>query len=317
MTDIAILGTGAFGTALAIALSKNGSEVTLWGRDADDLDRMSKTRQSGRALPGIALPPSLKISSGFPDSPIALVAIPAQSVRGFLEAHAGDIDGRTLVSCAKGVEKGTGLGTVDVLDDVVPNATTGCLTGPSFAADISRGLPTALVLAMTTDAEDVQAKLNRPALRVYRSDDVIGAQLGGALKNVIALAAGVAIGAGLGDSARASVIARGFAEMVRYARGRGAKAETLQGLAGLGDLVLTCSSEKSRNFAAGLALGRGEPVDPGITVEGLATASQMAHQSSREGLDMPLAQTVALIAEGRLRVADAIETLLSRPAGKE
>ena len=317
MTDIAILGSGAFGTALAIALSRDGSEITLWGRDPGDIAQMGATRTTGRALPGIALPDSLTVTPAFPEARIMLVAVPAQQVRGFLERHRDALTGRVLISCAKGVEKGTGLGTVDVLDNVIPDATTGCLTGPSFAADIARGLPTALVLAMTAGAEEVQPKLNRPALRVYRSDDVIGAQLGGALKNVIALASGIAIGAGLGDSARASVIARGFAEMVRYARGQGARAETLQGLAGLGDLVLTCSSEKSRNFSAGLALGRGERIDPAITVEGLATASQLADQSTREGFEMPLAQTVALIAEGRLEVSDAIDALLARPAGKE
>ena len=317
MTGISVLGTGAFGTALAIALSRDGTPVTLWGRDADDLAAMDRRRKTGRALPDIPLPDSLSLSAKIPNADIALIAVPAQSVRGFLEGHGQALAGQTLVTCAKGIERSTGLGPVDVLKAVLPKSRAGCLTGPSFAADIARGLPTALVLAMRDGAEPVQKALNRPALRIYRSDDVAGAQLGGALKNVIAIAAGIAIGSGLGDSARASVIARGFAELVRYAIARGARAETLQGLAGLGDLVLTCTSDKSRNFAAGLALGRGEDLPTGVTVEGLATAIALADESARKGLDMPLSQTVALVAEGRLTIEMAVETLLARPPGEE
>ncbi|MXQ08216.1 NAD(P)H-dependent glycerol-3-phosphate dehydrogenase [Alphaproteobacteria bacterium GH1-50] len=317
MTRISVLGTGAFGTALAIALSRDGTPVTLWGRDGDDLAAMAESRKTGRALPDIELPDSLTLSAEIPDADIALIAVPAQAARGFLEGHASALTGQTLITCAKGIERSSGLGPVDVVRDVLPGARAGCLTGPSFATDIARGLPTALVLAMSDGAKPVQEVLNRPLLRIYRSDDTAGAQLGGASKNVIAIAAGIAIGAGLGDSARASVIARGFAEMVRYATARGALPETLQGLAGLGDLVLTCTSEKSRNFAAGLALGRGEGVPEGVTVEGLATAIALAEETAREDIDMPLAQTVALVAEGRLTIDRAIEALLARPPGKE
>lgn len=315
--SIGILGGGAFGTALAIALSRDGSEVALWARDAQDADAMRKSRKSGRALPGLDLPDSLTIARHIPDADVQLIAVPAQSVRSFLKEHTDSLAGCTLISCAKGVERGTGLGPVDVVTSVLPTARVGCLTGPSFAVDIGRGLPTALVLAMRNDASAVQTLLNRPALRIYRTSDVPGAQLGGALKNIVAIAAGIAIGAGLGDSARAAVIARGFAEMTRYARAKGAERETIQGLSGLGDLVLTCTSEKSRNFAAGQKLGSGRPLDPEVTVEGIATALAVSEDAAEQGIDMPLTAAVAAVTEGHLDIPTAIETLLARPAGKE
>lgn len=315
--SVAVLGGGAFGTALAVALSRDGSDIALWTRDAEDAARMRATRKSGRALPGLVLPESLAIAEDLPMADVALLAIPAQSIRAFLEEHGATLTGRTLVSCAKGVERGTGLGTVDVITSVLPGSRAGCLTGPSFAVDIGRGLPTALVLAMREDAAPVQTMLNRPALRIYRTADVAGAQLGGALKNIVAIAAGIAIGAGLGDSARAAVIARGFAEMSRYARAKGAETETIQGLSGLGDLVLTCTSEKSRNFAAGQHLGAGRPLDPKLTVEGIATAHAVHAEATTQNIDMPLTAAIAAVTEGRLDIPTAIETLLARPAGKE
>ena len=317
MTDIAVIGAGAFGSALAMALASTGDRITLWGRNPDAMSEMSETRRSGPSLPDLDLPEDLIVTSRFPEADIYLVAVPSQSVRNLLDEHRGPLDGRTVISCAKGIERSTGLGPVEVIEDRLSGAEAGCLTGPSFAVDIARGLPTALVLAMREGAEPVQAVLTRKALRIYRTDDVTGAQLGGALKNVVAIAAGIAMGAGLGDSARASVIARGFAEMTRFAGARGAKPETLQGLAGLGDLVLTCTSEKSRNFAAGLAMGRGEALAEGKTIEGLATARELARQSARAEFDMPLAETVALVSEDRLTVTEAVDLLLSRPAGKE
>ena len=317
MSELAVLGAGAFGTALALALARNGTPVTLWSHDSADVARMRESGQTGRKLPGIDLPPGLTVTDRIPRSEIALVAIPAQAVRGFLNDHATALSGMTLVSCAKGIERTTGLGPVSVIRDVVPDARAGVLTGPSFAADIARGLPTALVLAMAEGAEDAQRLLNRPRLRVYRTDDVTGAELGGALKNVIAIAAGIAIGAGLGDSARASVIARGFAEMTRFAVARGARPDTLSGLSGLGDLVLTCTSEKSRNFAAGLALGRGDRPDSDATIEGIATAEALTASQTADGADLPLTHAVAAVAAGRLNIETAVEALLARPAGTE
>lgn len=314
---IAVLGGGAFGTALAIALSKDGSDVALWSRDREDAERMQGTRRSGKALPGLELPESLVVETEIPSADIYLVAIPSQMVRNFLEYQGHRLTSGVIVSCAKGVERGTGLGPVDVILSVRPSSRAACLTGPSFAVDIAKGLPTALVLAMQEHAEPVQQALNRPSLRIYRTSDVVGAQLGGALKNIMAIAAGIAIGAGLGDSARASVIARGFAEMSRYARRKDAQTETIQGLSGLGDLVLTCTSEKSRNFSAGVRLGQGRVLEGTVTVEGIATAQAVAEEASKMGIDMPLTLAVADVTEGRLDIQEAIETLLSRPAGKE
>lgn len=315
--NIAVLGGGAFGTALALALSRDGTDVSLWTRDTADADTMRATRRTGRRLPGLDLPDSLTIAQTIPDAEITLVAVPAQTVRTFLTEHAGTLATRTLISCAKGVERGTNCGPVDVIRSVLPDARAGCLTGPSFAVDIARGLPTALVLAMEGDSAKVQAALTRPTFRIYRTSDIVGAQLGGALKNIIAIAAGIAIGAGLGDSARASVIARGFAEMSRFARRKGAETETIQGLSGLGDLVLTCTSEKSRNFAAGQTLGRGHSLDPEITVEGIATAQAVSVEARALDIPMPLTDAIAAVTEGKLDIATAIETLLARPAGKE
>lgn len=314
---IAILGAGAFGTALALALSRDGGHAILWSRDEKDAEAMRATRQTGRMLPGLEIPENLTITSELPSADIYLIATPAQFVRSLVEEHASKLQTSTLISCAKGIERGTGLGPIDVIASVIPNASVGCLTGPSFAVDIARGLPTALVLAMKTDAEDVQQALTRPALRVYRTDDVAGAQIGGAVKNVMAIASGIAIGAGLGDSARASVIARGFAELSRYARSKGADVETLHGLSGLGDLVLTCTSEKSRNFTAGLQLGRGQPLDTSATVEGLATAEALVVEAKANNIAMPLTEAVAAVSQGQLDITSAIETLLARPAGKE
>lgn len=314
--SIAVLGNGAFGTALALALSRDGTNVTLWSRDAEDVQAMRAARETGRRLPGHSLPESLAVETGMPEADITLIAVPAQLQRAFLEEHFDALSDRTLISCAKGVERGTGLGPADVIADVLPDARPGVLTGPSFAADIARGLPTALILAMRDGAEKVQSALTRRALRIYRTNDVTGAQLGGALKNVIAIAAGIATGAGLGDSARASVIARGFAEINRFAIAKGAETETIQGLSGLGDLVLTCSSEKSRNYSAGIALGRGQAPGTG-TVEGIATASAVAHEAEQLGLSLPLTQTVARVVTGELDIGGAIATLLARPVGKE
>lgn len=317
MSEIAILGAGAFGTALALTLAQDGTPVTLWSHDADDVAKMQITGRTGRKLPGLELPSSVTVTGDLPTAPINLVAVPAQSVRTFLASHAEKLEQTTLISCAKGIERNTGLGPASVIRDTLPSARAGVLTGPSFAADIARGLPTALVLAMKGDASGIQTILTRPTLRVYRTDDVAGAELGGALKNVIAIAAGIAIGAGLGDSARASVIARGFAEMVRFATPRGARSETLSGLSGLGDLVLTCTSEKSRNFTAGLALGRGETPDADTTIEGLATAQAIVASRTDSDPDLPLIQAIAAVAAGKLDIETAVRTLLARPAGTE
>lgn len=321
MTSLAVLGAGAFGTSLALALARDTADVTLWARDSEDAKAMQASRMTGKRLPGHPLPERLTVTSDLDDvrEGICLLALPMQQIGGFLEAHADQLRNRALIACCKGVDLKTGTGPVKVIQTSCPSATPAILTGPSFAADIAVGLPTALVLASPDDgdAKCLQEALNRPTLRVYRTTDVPGAELGGALKNVIAIAAGITIGAGLGDSARASVIARGFAEIQRYASSKGAQAETLQGLSGLGDMILTCTSEKSRNFSAGMALGRGETLDPNVTVEGVATSVAVAKDAAETGLDLPLTTAVAAVATGEIDIPTAIQTLLSRPAKKE
>lgn len=318
MSDIAVFGAGAFGTSLAIALSRNGAEIALWCRDTDVATSMQTNRESGARLPGYPLPESLSVTSdiGSIQSDICLVAVPMQSLKSFLET--ANFGGRKLIACCKGIDISTGKGPVATIQNAAPDAMPALLTGPSFAADIARGLPTALTLAALDDtvASELQTALSRPMLRLYRTSDTIGAELGGALKNVMALASGMAIGAGFGDSARAAVIARGFAEMTRYASTKGALLETLQGLSGLGDLVLTCTSDKSRNFRAGVCFGRGEPPEV-MTIEGIATAAAVANDAQLTGLDMPITRAVAAVTSGELDVRTAVEGLLSRPFRKE
>lgn len=314
---VAVLGAGAFGTALAVVMASDGRQTTLWGRPGSAMQALIDTRRNDRHLPGIALPDALVLTdnpAALPCDAVVLLAVPTQSLRGVLAAQAGTLRGRTLIACCKGVERGTGLLPLEVVDAVLPGARTAVLTGPSFAADIARGLPTALTLA-TRDpqGEALQTLLSTPALRLYLNDDPVGAQLGGALKNVVAIAAGIAVGAGLGDSARSALMTRGFAEMARFAASRGARHETLFGLSGFGDLVLTCTSTQSRNLRHGMAIGAGQPVDASVTVEGVMTA----HAVAESGADLPITQMVSAVLGGKLSLAQAIEALLSRPLKRE
>ena len=319
--SIGVLGAGAFGTALAVALARNDS-VTLWARDADHAAQMRSSRQNARRLPNVSLPENVSVTAEIAVAAgckTLLLVMPAQQMVGFLHANAPFLAGRKLVACSKGVDLGTGLGPSALIAQVCPDATPAILTGPSFAADIARGLPTALTLACTDDAVGgvLQAQLSTPVLRIYRSTDMIGAELGGALKNIVAIAAGVVIGAGLGDSARAALLTRGFAEMSRFAIARGARPETLAGLSGLGDLVLTCTSAQSRNFRFGLALGAGTVFDPTVTVEGVATAKAVSILAEKIGIEMPISAMIAALVEQKITVADATQALLSRPLKQE
>ncbi|WBU57209.1 NAD(P)H-dependent glycerol-3-phosphate dehydrogenase [Paracoccus sediminicola] len=309
---IGILGAGAFGTALACALSET-QPVTLWAR------RLPKGREAPR-LPGVPIPDTVRLTEDLEQArqKIVILALPAQALRGFLADHGAALDGRALVNTAKGIDLATGDSPSTLIAQSCPKASIAILTGPSFAADIARGLPTALTLACADqEAEALQHSLSTPTLRLYRTDDLRGAELGGALKNVIAIAAGVAIGARLGDSARAALITRGFAEMTRLAIRLGARAETLAGLSGLGDLVLTATSDLSRNFRYGRALGAGESFDGTITVEGAKTAQAVSALAADRGIPMPIADSVAALAEGRASVADTVLQLLSRPLKEE
>lgn len=315
---IGIVGAGAFGTALAIALAQEGQAVTLWARDVGPL---RATRHSPH-LRGVLLPDSVSISAEIADlrhSEAVLIALPTQALHAFLSGPGQALRASTLVACCKGVDLSTLTGPTALIMATFPGTCPALLTGPSFAADIARGLPTALTLACTDDALGVrlQAILSTRTLRLYRTDDVTGAELGGALKNVIAIAAGIVIGAGLGDSARAALMTRGYAEMVRLATAFGARVETLVGLSGFGDLVLTCMSDQSRNFRFGRALGAGQTFDPSITVEGAATAYAVSRIAAQRGIDLPITAMVAALIDGATDLPTAIQTLLSRPLKKE
>lgn len=315
-----VCGAGAFGTALAVALAENGP-VTLWARDADHATGMQVTRRNERRLPGIGLPDAITVVSGpapAGDSP-CLLAMPMQTLGGFVAAHRDALGGRALVACCKGMDVATGLGPTGLIGRACPDAVPAILTGPSFARDIALGLPTALTLACS-DAEEgraLQAALSTHTLRLYRSTDPVGAELGGALKNVIAIGCGAVIGAALGESARAALMTRGFAEMNRLAHTLGARPETLAGLSGFGDLVLTCTSAQSRNYRFGESLGRGAAFDAGVTVEGAATARAVVGRARALDLEMPVTEAVAALVAGELRVAQAVDMLLSRPLKEE
>lgn len=320
--SISILGAGAFGTALAISLTRDGQTVTLWAHDPDHVSSMQKSGENNKRLANHPFPPSLTATENIHTAAAAntiLIATPMQKLAGFARDHANILDGKTLVACCKGIDLATNRGPIATLAGICPNATPAILTGPSFASDIALGLPTALTLACADDTigEQLQSQLSTSNLRLYRTTDTIGAELGGALKNVVAIACGVTIGAGLGESARAAVMTRGYAEMQRLAQAFGALPQTLSGLSGFGDLALTCTSEQSRNYAFGLSLGRNEPFDPNITVEGAKTALAVSNLAKLHGIDMPLASVVAGILLQKITVAEATKALLSRPLKKE
>jgi glycerol-3-phosphate dehydrogenase (NAD(P)+) len=317
---IGIAGAGAFGTALAVAFARSGCEVRLWARDPDLVRHMRDTRRNGTALPGVNLPENVSVHAEIAEicgGKALLLAMPMQALGGALDALPQIDDRQPLVACCKGVDLATLRGPVAVIEARRPGAQAAILTGPSFAVDIARGLPTALTLATRGDGAALQELLSTPTLRLYRTDDVIGAELGGALKNVIAIAAGTVIGAGLGDSARAALMTRGYAEMVRLAGSLGARPETLAGLSGFGDLVLTCTSAQSRNFRYGCALGRGEAFDPKVTVEGVATARAVVKLANGMGIDMPVTAMVNALALGKIALNDAIGLLMNRPLKQE
>jgi glycerol-3-phosphate dehydrogenase (NAD(P)+) len=311
---IGIAGAGAFGTALAIALAADGRDVCLWGRG------LVSSPSANPSLPGVVLPANVMLAksvSNLAESSVVLLALPMQALRGFLLGQGQPLLAADLVACCKGIDLATLQGPAEVMATAGATGSLAVLTGPSFAADIARGLPTALTLACSsTRGAELQTLLSTATLRLYRTSDVIGAELGGALKNVIAIAAGVVIGAGLGDSARAALITRGYAEMQRLALSLGAKAETLAGLSGLGDLILTCTSAQSRNFAHGLALGAGRLPEK-ATVEGIATAQAVVKIAMSRSLDMPIAEMVARLVQNEISVAEAVQKLMSRPLKQE
>jgi glycerol-3-phosphate dehydrogenase (NAD(P)+) len=318
---VCILGTGAFGTALAIALSDT-HDIHLWGRNANTVAEVEAQRENSK-LPGAVLGPAITVTSdakaAIQGADFILSAIPLQSTHTALADLVGYFEGQPLIGCSKGVDLTTGMGGYSILRASYPDGPVGLLTGPSFAADIAQGLPTALTLAADASQEvsSWQSELSVDTLRLYVSHDPVGAELGGALKNVIAIACGATMGAGLGESARAALITRGQAEITRCAVQLGARPETLSGLSGFGDLCLTCTSDKSRNYRFGAALGQAKPFDPSITVEGKDTALALLPIMQRLEIDMPITKAVAGLCSGTITVSQTLAALMARPLRKE
>lgn len=318
---IGVVGAGAFGSALAVAQAAEGRSVRLWGRDATAMEAAERSGTLPR-LEGVTLPEGLVPTAdlgSLEGAEAILLAVPAQATEDFLARHARELPPEAaLVLCAKGIDaRGLRLQT-GIAGALAPGRQLAALTGPGFAGEIARGLPTALTLACADPGAGraLQEGLATRRLRLYLTDDVTGAELGGALKNVVAIACGMVAGAGLGASARAALMTRGFAEMSRLAVAMGARAETLAGLSGLGDLSLTCNSTQSRNFTLGQALGAGEARPEG-TVEGVATARAACQLGARHGVELPIAGAVADVLEGALTLGGAMEALMARPLREE
>ena len=320
MNNVAVIGAGAWGTALAIQAARAGAQVTLWARDPARAAAMVAAGENPR-LPGHALPDRIAITTALPiDADARLLAVPMQHLRGVLTALPPAPT--PLVVCVKGVETGTLCLPLELVAQLRPAAPCVILTGPNFAHEIAAGLPAAAVVAGLDAAlrEHVIALLGTLSFRLYGNDDAIGAQVGGAAKNVIAIAAGTVIGAGLGENARAALITRGLAELSRLAVALGGKAETVAGLSGLGDLLLTCTGPASRNYSLGLALGRGQALADVLAArdtvtEGVATAPAIVARGV--GVDMPICTAVAALVQGRTTLRAAMATLLARPRRDE
>ncbi|PHS20995.1 MAG: glycerol-3-phosphate dehydrogenase [Robiginitomaculum sp.] len=324
LQNVSVIGGGAWGTALAQTCAQAGRDVCLWAREDDVVDSINTAHENTRFLPGANLHQNVRASNDLAataKADIVLMVVPAQFTRTVLDALKPHIhEGTPVLLCSKGIEQQSLELMSDVLIAAMPQAIPAVLSGPSFAVDVVRGLPTAVTLACT-DAPLGRALMHAIGTRSFRpylSTDIVGAEIGGAVKNVLAIACGIVLGRQLGKSAHAALLTRGFAEMTRLGIAFGAQPETLRGLCGLGDLVLTCSSEQSRNMSCGLALGRGESLDEiyakgtGV-IEGAATAPALAALAARRDVDMPISEAVAAILAGKIGIDAAIEGLLSRP----
>ncbi|QIK78636.1 NAD(P)-dependent glycerol-3-phosphate dehydrogenase [Sphingomonas piscis] len=325
MSRVGVVGGGAWGTALAQVAASAGNEVLLWAREPEVVEGINTGGTNPIFLPGRQLHPAIRATdqlSNLDGAEHWLVVTPAQHMRSVLEsAPAGD---RTLILCSKGIEERSGRLLHDVARELHPQSHVAVLSGPTFAHEVADGLPTAVTLAADDEVsgERIRQLLGQPTFRIYHTDDLTGAEIGGAVKNVLAIACGVVDGRGLGQNARAALIARGFAEMTRFGLARGARRETLAGLSGLGDLVLTCSSTNSRNFSLGKGIGEGRSAaelmsDRRTVAEGAFTAPVLARIAEQEGIDMPIVAAVAALLEGSATAAQALEQLLSRPPRPE
>lgn len=322
---IAVVGGGAWGTALAQVASTNDRPVFLWAREEEVVSSINQTRENALFLPGQTLNASIRATKrlvDLSDCDAWLIVTPAQHMRSVLQEIPENA--QPLILCAKGIDETTGLLLHDVARKAVNGSPIAVLSGPTFAHEVAQGLPTAVTLAAEdpTLAEELRDRLALPTFRIYLSDDVAGAEVGGAVKNVLAIACGVVEGRGFGQNARAALIARGFAEMTRFGLAYGARRETLAGLSGLGDLVLTCSSTSSRNFSLGKGIGEGRSAtelmaDRRTVAEGAFTAPILARLAREKGIDMPIVDAVDALIAGRAGVDEVLEALLSRPAKSE
>jgi glycerol-3-phosphate dehydrogenase (NAD(P)+) len=319
---IAVIGAGAWGVALANVITRAGRDVTLAARDGQNAAAIGERRESPR-LPGIKLHGQVRVAAASADTArhdAILLVVPAQHLRAAVTMIAPALaDGTPVIACAKGIERGTHKFMTEVIAECAPSALPAILSGPSFATDVARGLPTAVTLAASDEAvaAALAQALGSTSFRPYRTTDVRGVEIGGAAKNVLGIAAGIVSGRGLGASAAAALTTRGFAELFRFGHAFGARPETLTGLSGLGDLILTCESLQSRNFSLGVALGKGQTPhaaqSAGKLAEGAFTAPVLLEMANEQGIEMPIASAVAAILDGTLNVDTAIENLLTRP----
>jgi glycerol-3-phosphate dehydrogenase (NAD(P)+) len=323
----AVVGAGAWGTALAMVAAANSRKVLLWAREPEVIAGIQVSRENHQFLPGAILPPTIEPVSDLKsirEAGAVLLATPAQHVRATASGLRDHISsGLPVVLCAKGIEHGTGKLLTEVLAEEVPGCSAAILSGPSFARDVALGLPTAITVAAPREtAQRLQATLSRSDFRPYASEDLIGVALGGAAKNVYAIACGMVEGAGFGESARAALVSRSFAELMRLGAAMGARPETLMGLSGLGDLVLTATSRTSRNYSLGIALGEGAKIRDLLgtrrpLAEGVATAPALVARARRHGVELPIAEAAASVLEEKLAVREAATLLLSRPLKSE
>ena len=329
MKRLAVIGGGAWGTALASVAARAGADVVLWARDPNVVRAINERHENPVFLPGIALDPAITATTdaavAIAEADAALIVVPAQFLRGALEMLAPLMSADLpLLLCAKGIETGSLQTMSEIAREIVPEAPTAILSGPSFAAEVAKGLPTAVTIAARDPAlaRAFVAALGTARFRPYSSSDPIGVEIGGALKNVLAVACGIIEGRGLGDNARAALITRGLAEMVRLGLAKGAEAETFRGLSGLGDLVLTCTAGQSRNYALGLALGRGMSLAQALAgqrsvVEGIATAAAVTRLAARLGIELPITAAVDGVLHRGMAIDMMIEALLARPYRSE
>ena len=326
---IAVIGAGSFGTSLAMTLISKGHEVSIWGRKKSQMALMRDTLENPHYLPGIKLPKELRIVDEMSDAingaEIVLFSVPAQQFRTVFEDAKTHMTGdEVIVNVAKGIEKGTLLRLSEVAKEIMPSVKYVTLSGPSHAEEVAKALPTTVAVASEDEelAKFIQEVFNTDRFRVYTNDDIAGVELGGSLKNIIALGAGISDGMGFGDNAKAAMMTRGITEMCRLGMAMGAKPETFSGLTGLGDLIVTCTSMHSRNRRCGIMIGEGKTVEEakeliGMVVEGLSTAEAAGALATKFGIEMPITECICLMIEGKINAMEAVEILMGRKTKNE